>query len=159
MFGGVLTRDEGKGRILNPKPTWAFVEGSGLHRDKVRKLCRGMVLVVNASGFQKPPIREEMSQWYAKVVESLFDPGDHNVLGVAGMGSGVEVEVDACGDFWVSQHGYIKEILRARGIPESRRDKVPLAKDQAFFEILPTDLPADEASVKEAQSLTTPLRG
>ena len=72
---------------------------------------------------------------------------------------GMEVEMDSSGDFWVSQHGYIKEILRSRGISAARKDKVPLSKDQAFFEVLPTDLPADEALIKEAQSLTEKFYG
>ena len=70
---------------------------------------------------------------------------------------GMELEDDDSGVIYINQRGYIEEILRAHGVPAEAKDKIPLAKDQASFEFLDTDLPATPEAITESQRITGEL--
>ena len=49
---------------------------------------------------------------------------------------------------------YIKELLRARRIPATQQDRIPLSKDAASFAVLESDPPPNDFDVHLAQQLT-----
>ena len=59
--------------------------------------------------------------------------------------------------FYISQKAYIEEILRAYKVGSSERDKIPLSKELADFDIQPGDLPPTPEAVAAAQEVTGKL--
>ena len=55
---------------------------------------------------------------------------------------------------YVSQHGYIQELLRRHDLPEARLDKIPVSKELASFTVEASDIPADDYMVHQAQQVT-----
>ena len=71
---------------------------------------------------------------------------------------GMELEVDDGGEVvYVNQRGYIEEILRSYDVPEGARDRIPLGKDLASFEVAEDDLEPDAEAVSDSQKLTGEL--
>ena len=67
---------------------------------------------------------------------------------------GLEIDIDDAGVFWVSQEGFIRELLRSRAISPQRRDLVPITRELSALESLE---PGEEISpdrVKDAQGAT-----
>ena len=58
------------------------------------------------------------------------------------------------GVIYVSQHGYIQELLRHHELPSTRLDKVPLSKELASFSVEDKDIPPDDYMVHRAQQIT-----
>ena len=58
------------------------------------------------------------------------------------------------GVIYVSQHGYIQELLRHHELPSTRLDKVPLSKELASFNVEDNDIPPDDYMVHRAQQIT-----
>ena len=56
--------------------------------------------------------------------------------------------------FSISQESYIRELLRARGVDATRRDRIPISKEQASFGPLPGDEAPTPEDTKAAQQLT-----
>ena len=55
---------------------------------------------------------------------------------------------------YVSQYGYIQELLRHHDLPETRLDKVPVSKELSSFSVVPSDVAADDYMVHQAQQVT-----
>ncbi|CAE7814357.1 unnamed protein product [Symbiodinium microadriaticum] len=55
---------------------------------------------------------------------------------------------------YVSQAGYIQELLRHHELPAARQDKIPVSKELSSFAVESTDLPPDDYTVHWAQRLT-----
>ncbi|OLP77777.1 Copia protein [Symbiodinium microadriaticum] len=55
---------------------------------------------------------------------------------------------------YVSQYGYIQELLRHHDLPETRLDKVPVSKELSSFSVEPTDVAADDYMVHQTQQVT-----
>ena len=55
---------------------------------------------------------------------------------------------------YISQHGYIQELLRQHDLGSSRLDKVPISKELASFVVEKTDEKPDDYTVHQAQRLT-----
>ncbi|CAE7210219.1 GIP [Symbiodinium sp. CCMP2592] len=60
------------------------------------------------------------------------------------------------GSLCISQRGYIDELLRAHEVGESEVSKIPISKDDATYDLLPTDLSTPDA-VQQAQQVTGEL--
>ena len=71
---------------------------------------------------------------------------------------GMELQVHE-GDttIYVSQRGYIDEVLRAHSIDPDAKDRIPLSKEQAFFERLDTDIAPTPEDIAASQRLTGEL--
>ena len=55
---------------------------------------------------------------------------------------------------YISQHGYIQELLRHHELGSSRLDKVPISKELASFAVEKSDVKPDDYTVHQAQQLT-----
>ena len=58
---------------------------------------------------------------------------------------------------YVNQRGYIEEVLRAYSVEPDARDRIPLSKEQAFFERLDTDISPTPEDIAASQRLTGEL--
>ncbi|CAE7219055.1 GIP [Symbiodinium sp. CCMP2592] len=68
---------------------------------------------------------------------------------------GTEMEVDADHmTVYLSQRGYIEEVVRSYGFSDEDKAKIPLAKDLASFEWVEGDLEATPVAVASAQRIT-----
>ena len=67
---------------------------------------------------------------------------------------GLEIDVDETGVFWISQGGFIKELLRSREISKQRRDLVPITKELSTLESVEPDDESCEDLVRDAQGAT-----
>ena len=56
---------------------------------------------------------------------------------------------------YISQQGYVDEMLKSHGIVD--KDKIPIGKEQAVYEVLDSDPTPDEAQINLAQTLTGEL--
>ena len=56
---------------------------------------------------------------------------------------------------YISQQGYVDEMLKSHGIVD--KDKIPIGKDQAVYEITDADMASDEGLINLAQTLTGEL--
>ncbi|CAE7863092.1 unnamed protein product [Symbiodinium microadriaticum] len=80
------------------------------------------------------------------------------ILDVAGEDSYSVVDYSRTNNqFYISQKAYIEEILRAYKVGSSERDKIPLSKELADFDIQPGDLPPTPEAVAAAQEVTGKL--
>ncbi|CAE7329845.1 TY5A [Symbiodinium sp. CCMP2592] len=71
---------------------------------------------------------------------------------------GMELEMgDDNETIYVSQKGYIEEILRSYGIPDGAKDKIPLGKEMASFEATADDVEPDQKAVADSQKITGEL--
>ena len=51
---------------------------------------------------------------------------------------------------YISQQGYVDEMLKSHGIVD--KDKIPIGKDQAVYEVLDSDPTPDETLINHAQT-------
>ena len=65
----------------------------------------------------------------------------------------IELEVDDDGVFWVSQHGYIKEVLRARSIESRSLDLIPVTKELPCLDLQADPEAHDPELVRSAQGI------
>ncbi|CAE7622475.1 unnamed protein product [Symbiodinium sp. CCMP2592] len=71
---------------------------------------------------------------------------------------GMELELsEDLSTVYVNQTAYIEEILRAYQVPSDQKDKIPISKELASFEVGPDDIPPTVEDVAAAQKLTGEL--
>ncbi|CAE7266511.1 unnamed protein product, partial [Symbiodinium sp. KB8] len=68
---------------------------------------------------------------------------------------GMELTVNSQGSVvYLNQRGYLEEIFRSYGFQPQDKDKIPLSKETAFFEILEGDIEPTPAAIAAAQKVT-----
>ena len=67
---------------------------------------------------------------------------------------GIEIEVDSDGVFWISQTGYINELLRSRQISPRSMDLIPINRELACLDAEPPEGEVSPELIREAQGLT-----
>ena len=68
---------------------------------------------------------------------------------------GMELHLDSTGELiYVSQHGYVEEILRENMVGQEERDRIPLSREKASFEVGSDDEEPSPEKVAAAQRLT-----
>ncbi|CAE7901398.1 TY5A, partial [Symbiodinium sp. KB8] len=60
-------------------------------------------------------------------------------------------------DIYVSQQGYIAELMRSHGLSTGDQSRIPVGKDDAVYELLPSDAEPSEDLVHRAQQATGEL--
>ena len=103
---------------------------------------------------------EETIKMLAKEIQKVWKTSELSILrpGRPVRVLGMELEVDDNNEvIYVNQRGYIEEILRSYRIPEGAKDKIPLGKDLASFEVGEDDLEPDAKAVSDSQRLTGEL--
>ena len=60
-------------------------------------------------------------------------------------------------EIYVSQQGYIDELLRSHELSASDQSRIPVGKDEAVYDLLPSDTEPSDASVHRAQQVTGEL--
>ena len=66
---------------------------------------------------------------------------------------GLEIDIDEAGVFWVSQTGFIKELLRSKAVQPRRRDLVPITRELSALESI-GDEQDDPDVTRDAQGAT-----
>ncbi|CAE7780733.1 unnamed protein product, partial [Symbiodinium sp. CCMP2456] len=68
---------------------------------------------------------------------------------------GMELEVNETETtVYLSQRGYLEEVLRSYGFKSDEKDKIPLSKEAAYFETIEGDEEPTPQSIAEAQKIT-----
>ena len=66
---------------------------------------------------------------------------------------GLEIDIDEAGVYWVSQLGFAKELLRAKGVSPRKRDLVPITRELSALESMEQES-VDAALIRDAQGAT-----
>ena len=68
---------------------------------------------------------------------------------------GMELSVNSQGTVvYLNQRGYLEEIFRSYGLSPQEKDKIPLSKETAFFEVIEGDPEPTPAAIAAAQKVT-----
>ena len=67
---------------------------------------------------------------------------------------GLEINIDEAGVFWVSQAGFIMELLRSHEVPSQRKDLVPITKELSALESVEQGGEPSPDLVRDAQAAT-----
>ena len=96
----------------------------------------------------------------AKVIQGAWRTSELSILSpdhpVRFLGMELEVDKDT-NDIMVNQRGYIEEILRAHEVNPEAKDRIPLMKELAIFDLMPEDIPPTPEDIALAQRVTGEL--
>ena len=127
---------------------WSIVDG---HGDTIG------VLVVYVDDFMICGKRPTIDLLYG-IIRGLWDTTDLAILTsenpIRFLGMELSMVDSEPKVIYISQHGYIQELLRHHELGTSRLDKVPISKELASFTVEESDVKPDDYTVHQAQQLT-----
>ncbi|CAE7189850.1 unnamed protein product, partial [Symbiodinium sp. CCMP2456] len=97
-------------------------------------------------------------QMLTDMIQQEWDTSDLSILSEENAVKFLGMELTVRGEEWyLSQQGYIEELIRAYELQPGDQSRIPIAKDDAVYEVLPDDQPPTEQLIHQAQHMTGEL--
>ncbi|CAE7245980.1 unnamed protein product [Symbiodinium sp. CCMP2456] len=101
---------------------------------------------------------KKVIQMLTDMIQEEWDTSDLSILTEDNAVKFLGMELTKRGEeMYLSQQGYIEELIRAYELQPGDHSRIPIAKDDAVYEVLPGDLPPTEQLIHQAQQMTGEL--